>query len=168
MRVGHEIRFASFTISSWYYHVIVRPTKIMNRADKIWAHFQKIKCIKDKSFQIISLIEISNWSPTRWTILRTFKSITHVLYCSKKKKKIDDSIQFSLLKNYFENKNFAIFEELVNNSGRPDNNIVNKCLFPVDTFMSSLHKKSWTFSSVGFIKEKFPLLHKDSFKHRLR
>ena len=27
------------------YHVIIRPTKIMNGADKNWAHFQKVKYI---------------------------------------------------------------------------------------------------------------------------
>ena len=33
------------------YHVIVRVTKIMNRADKNWAHFWKIKYFQNQSFQ---------------------------------------------------------------------------------------------------------------------
>ena len=36
-----------------------------------------------------------------------------------------------MLKNNFENKNFAILEELVDNFGRTDNDIVKKCLFLV-------------------------------------
>ena len=34
--VGHQTTYAS--VASLH-HVIVRPTKIMNRADKNWAHF---------------------------------------------------------------------------------------------------------------------------------
>ena len=40
------------------YHVIVRPTKIMNRADKNWAHFQKTKYFKNQSFQKISFLKV--------------------------------------------------------------------------------------------------------------
>ena len=32
-------------------NVTVRPTKIMNRADKNWAHFEKIKYFKNQNFQ---------------------------------------------------------------------------------------------------------------------
>ena len=33
------------------YNVIVRPIKIMKRADKNWARFEKINYFKNKSFQ---------------------------------------------------------------------------------------------------------------------
>ena len=36
----------------------VRPTKIMNRADKNWAHFQKTEYFKNQSFRKISLIKV--------------------------------------------------------------------------------------------------------------
>ena len=39
-------------------NVIVRPTKIMNRADKNWAHFQKTKYFKIQSFRKISFIKV--------------------------------------------------------------------------------------------------------------
>ena len=39
-------------------NVIVRPTKIMNRADKNWAHFEKTKYFKNQSFQKISFIKV--------------------------------------------------------------------------------------------------------------
>ena len=39
-------------------NVIVRPIKIMNRADKNWAHFQKTKYSKNQSFQTISFIKL--------------------------------------------------------------------------------------------------------------
>ena len=42
-----------------------------------------------------------------------------------------------MLKNNFENKNFAIFEELVDNFGRTDNDIVKKCLFLVEACVVS-------------------------------
>ena len=38
--------------------VIVRLNKIMNRADKNWAHFQKTKYFKNQSFQKISFLKI--------------------------------------------------------------------------------------------------------------
>ena len=39
-------------------HVIVRHTKIMNRADKNWAHFQKTKYSKNQSFQKIPFVKV--------------------------------------------------------------------------------------------------------------
>ena len=39
-------------------HVIVRPTKIKNSADKNWAHFQKIKYPKNKSFHKSSVVKV--------------------------------------------------------------------------------------------------------------
>ena len=39
-------------------NVIVRLTKIMNRADKNWARFYKIKYFKTQRFQEISLLKV--------------------------------------------------------------------------------------------------------------
>ena len=39
-------------------NIIVRPAKIMNRADKNWAHCQKRKQFKNQSFQKISFIKV--------------------------------------------------------------------------------------------------------------
>ena len=38
--------------------VIVRPTKIMNRADKNWAQFQETKYLKNQTFQKIFVIKV--------------------------------------------------------------------------------------------------------------
>ena len=41
-------------------HVIVRPTKIMNWADKNWAHFYKIKYLKNQNILIkVGLLKVS-------------------------------------------------------------------------------------------------------------
>ena len=43
-QVGHQTTYAWWEISIFSLnHVIVRPTKIMNRADKNWVYFQKLK-----------------------------------------------------------------------------------------------------------------------------
>ena len=39
-------------------NAIVRPTKIMNRADKDWAHLKKSTYFKNQSFQKISFIKV--------------------------------------------------------------------------------------------------------------
>ena len=39
-------------------NVIIRLTKIMNRAEKNWAHFQQIKYFKNQSCQTFSLIKV--------------------------------------------------------------------------------------------------------------
>ena len=43
----HTVEISIFSMN----HAIVRPTKIMNKADKNWAHFSKIKCLKNQNFQ---------------------------------------------------------------------------------------------------------------------
>ena len=63
VQVGHaSIGNKHFSLNN----VIVRLTEIMNRADKDWAHFSKIKYLKNQSFQKISknFINIS-WSPNQ-------------------------------------------------------------------------------------------------------
>ena len=46
MRKGIRYRYKSIFVkyASWastFFHYLIRPTKIMQRADKNWAHFQK-------------------------------------------------------------------------------------------------------------------------------
>ena len=50
----HLLEISIFSLN----YTIVRPTKIMNRADKNWAHFQKIKYFKNQSFQKISFVKV--------------------------------------------------------------------------------------------------------------
>ena len=50
----HLLKISIFSLNN----VILRLTKIMNRADKNWAHFQEIKYFKNQSFQKISLIKV--------------------------------------------------------------------------------------------------------------
>ena len=39
------------------YHLIVRPIKIMNNANKNWTYTQKRKCFKNQSCQKISFLK---------------------------------------------------------------------------------------------------------------
>ena len=51
-QVGHETMYASSGNKHFFTNlVIVRPTKIMNRADENWAQFYKIKYLKNQKFQ---------------------------------------------------------------------------------------------------------------------
>ena len=84
---------------------VVRPTIIMNRADKNLAHFQKTNCFKNQSFYKISLI---SWSPS-------------LRFVTEKNGK--DLINFGV-ENDFESQNFAIFWEVVDNFGRSDDDMI--------------------------------------------
>jgi hypothetical protein len=60
-QVGHEIMYASSGNEHFSLNlVIVRLTWIMNRADKNWAQFSKIKYLENQNFQ--KKIYIKNWS----------------------------------------------------------------------------------------------------------
>ena len=48
----HLLEIGVFSLNN----VIVRLTKIMNRADKNWAHFQKIKYFKNQIFEIFDKV----------------------------------------------------------------------------------------------------------------
>ena len=59
-----------------------------------------------------------------------------------------------MLKNDFESTNFAIFEEVVHNFGRSDDDMIwrkNAYVFPIYAYvrglMPNLIKKSWTVSN---------------------
>ena len=86
---------------------IVRPTKIMNRSDKNWAHFQKTKYFKIQSFQKISFIKVD----------------LLVKYSSQKKKS-ERYGWFLMPENDFESTNFAKFEEVVHNFGRSNDDMI--------------------------------------------
>ena len=77
----------------------------MNRADKNWAHFQKIRYFKNQNFT------------------KRFLSKVGLLaqYSSKKLERFD---QLSTLKNDFEYHNFKMFEENVHNFGKSDGYII--------------------------------------------
>ena len=79
----------------------VRPTKIMNRADKNWAHFEYY--LKNQNFQ------------------NTFLTKVGLLVKEKKMERFD---QFSTLKNDFENQNFEMLEEVIHNFGKSDGDII--------------------------------------------
>ena len=84
--------------------VTVRAAKTMNRADKNWAYFYKIKYVKHQYFQIIK-----NWSPSPNFFWKNFF--------------LKGFDQFSTMKNNFENQNFDMFEEVAHNFGKPDSDI---------------------------------------------
>ena len=52
----------------------------------------------------------------------------------------------TMLTNYFENRNFDIFDMVVHNFGKSGDDVI----FPIDTcvhdFVANLYKKSWTIS----------------------
>ena len=82
----HLLEISIFSLTD----VIIRPTKIMNRATKI-GH-----TCKGWSSSIIFFIE----------------------------KNLEGFGQFLMLKKDFESQNFAIFEEVVHNFGRSDDDII--------------------------------------------
>ena len=51
----HLVKITIFSLNN----ITVRPTKIMNRADKNEAHFQKIKYFKNQNFQKYFLLKLS-------------------------------------------------------------------------------------------------------------
>ena len=50
----HLAEITNFSLNN----VTVRPTKVMNRAYKNWAHFQELKYFKDLNFQKYFLLKI--------------------------------------------------------------------------------------------------------------
>ena len=89
----HLVKISIFSLNN----VTVRPTKIMNRADKNWANFQKIKYLKNENFQKHLFIKSWSLSPIfSKNFLETFD-------------------QFSTLINDFENHNFEMLEEVFHN-----------------------------------------------------
>lgn len=74
VQAGHETKCRSIGNK----HVSVRPTKIMNRADKYWAHFQKINYFKIQSFQKIALIKVGLLVNTSFIFI-TEKKIVKIL-----------------------------------------------------------------------------------------
>ena len=88
-------------------NVIIRPTKIMNIADKNWAHFQKTKYFKIQSFRKISFIKVD----------------LLVKYSSEKKNSEKFGC-FLMPENDFGSTNFANFEEVVHNFGRSEDDMI--------------------------------------------
>ena len=95
----HLLEISIFSLNN----VIIRLTKIVNRADKNWAHFQGIKYLKNQSFQKNFINK--SWSPNQ------------IFFTEKKLERFD---QFQTLKNDFESTNFAIFEKVVHNFGKSE------------------------------------------------
>ena len=79
----------------------------MNRTDKNWAHFKKIKYLKNQKFKKIFLIKVCL-----------------LVQYSSKKFFLARFNQFSTLKNDFENQNFEMFKEVVHNFGKSDGDII--------------------------------------------
>ena len=50
----HLLEISTFSLNNG----IIRLTKIINRADKNWAHFKKIKYLKNQNIQKIFLIKV--------------------------------------------------------------------------------------------------------------
>ena len=62
-------------------NVIVRPTKIVNRVLKNWAHFQKTKYFKNKKFQKISFIKVD--LPVKYSSKKKIRKI-QLIFDTKK------------------------------------------------------------------------------------
>ena len=100
----HLVENSIFSLNN----VIVRPTKIMNRVDKNWAHFQKLQYIKNQNFQKTFSIKVG----------------LLVQYFSKNFS-LERFDQFSTLKNDFKKpQNFEMFQEVVHNFGKSDGYII--------------------------------------------
>ena len=99
----HLVEIGIFSLNN----VTVRPTKIMNRADKNWAHFQKIKYFENQNFQKHFFLKVG--------LLVQYSS--KIFFWEKLE-------QFSTLKNDFENQNFEMFEEVVHYFGKSDGDII--------------------------------------------
>ena len=64
IKLGIKPRMHLWKISIFsLYNVMVRPTKIMNRADKNGAHFWRTKYFKNQSFQKISFLKVDLLKP---------------------------------------------------------------------------------------------------------
>ena len=89
-------------------HIYFLPlTKMMNRAAKNWAYFQKIKYSTNQSFQTISQVLVDLQS--------------NIIQSKCFLERFD---QFSTLKNYFEIQNFDIFDTIVHNFGKSDDDMI--------------------------------------------
>ena len=108
-------------------NVIISPTKIMNGANNNWARVQKTKYFKNQSFQIISLLNVD----------------LH-------RKKIRKILLILMLKDDFESRSFAIFEELfIILVGLIMTWFIKKMFISkicIRGLMPNLIKKSWTVS----------------------
>ena len=78
----------------------------MNRVDKNWAHFQKIKSFKNQSFQKTAF---KSWSLDQIFFKEFF---------------LERFNQFLTQKNDFESTNFDMFEKVVHNFGQSDNDMI--------------------------------------------
>ena len=87
----HLLKIAIFLL----YHLIVRPIKIMNQADKNWAHFKKQSTLEVKIFKKKFIFK--SWS------------LSLIFFTEKKFRKIP--LIFDA-ENDFESTNFAIFDSL--------------------------------------------------------
>ena len=79
----------------------------MNRVDKNWAQFQDIKYLKNQNFQRRNLLKVG--------LLVKYSSLNFFL---------ERFNQFLTQKNDFESTNFEMFEEVVNNFGKSDDDII--------------------------------------------
>ena len=82
----------------------------MNRGDKNWAHFQKIKYFKNQNFQKHFTKSLS---PSLVFYKEFFFGKIQSFFNNEK-----------VLKNDFENQNLEMFEEVVHNFGKSDGNVV--------------------------------------------
>ena len=105
-QVGHEtmhlVEISIFSLNI----VIVRPTKIMNRAKKFRHNFRKWSILKNKIFKIF-LIKVGL-----------------LAQCSSYIFFLEIFYQYFSQKNDFESTNFEMFEEDVHNFGKSDNNMI--------------------------------------------
>ena len=98
----HQLEIDIFSL----YYFIVRPNKIMNRAEKIGHIFIKQSTLKKQSFQKKSYIKV----------------VLIVKYSSQEKK--SRLVWFLMVKNDFKRTNFAIFEEVVHNFGISEDDMI--------------------------------------------
>ena len=88
--------------------VIDRLTKIMIRAVKNWAQFQEIKYLKNQNFQ--KHFFNKSWSPSQIFLIDFFSS-----------ERFD---QILTEKNEFESTNFDMFEEVVYNFDKSEDDMI--------------------------------------------
>ena len=99
MKIGvHLVGISIFSLN----HVTVRPTKIVNRVDKNWEHFLKIKYLKNQNLQTYFLFQVGLL--VQYSSKNFFGKIQPIFNTGKD----------------FENQNFEIFEEVVHNFSECD------------------------------------------------
>ena len=79
----------------------------MNIADKNWSQFPEIKDLKNQNFQ--KHFFNKSWSPSPIFFIEFF---------------LERFNQFVILKNDFESTNFEMFEEVVHNFGKSDDDMI--------------------------------------------